>query len=470
MARLKRNRVNLFPSTLLPLFLCLFIFMLGACTGGGYSARPWESSSAQNQSAQQPPRPLSDIYREGRTPDTTADSTQTSADSNMDGRLQDSFQSAQPPALIPPADDGLPPVKVGLLLPLSGQHASLGQAMLKAAQMALFEIGHNRFELVPRDTKGTAQGARDAAQSAIQNGVGLLLGPVFADAVRAVKPVAASARINLIGYSTDWTLAGENTFIMGFLPFDQVERVVNYAASQNIGRVSVLAPNTEYGRSVISAYRSAAGRAALPTTKVEMFSAGSSNLSPTVRNFADYDSRQTQAQQNPGFAPELPFEAVLMPMGGELALSVSNLLTQYDVPPGQVKRLGTGLFDDLGLASEPSLEGAWFAAPSPRQRQSFEQRYFDTYKSSPPRLASLAYDSAALAAVLAQRGLKSGGRAAFDAASISNPNGFSGVDGIFRFRNDGLVERGLAVLEYYRGNIRVIDEAPATFQQAEQKF
>ncbi|MFP4464746.1 MAG: penicillin-binding protein activator, partial [Alphaproteobacteria bacterium] len=83
----------------------------------------------------------------------------------------------------------------------------------------------------------------------------------------------------------------------------------------------------------------------------------------------------------------------------------------------------------------------------------------------PPRLSSLAYDATAFSVILAYTGLQQNGSPAYDRQSITNPNGFSGIDGIFRFRPDGIVERGLAVLEYKNGRISVINQAPDTFQK-----
>ncbi|MNU06553.1 hypothetical protein D3C72_2517860 [compost metagenome] len=52
----------------------------------------------------------------------------------------------------------------------------------------------------------------------------------------------------------------------------------------------------------------------------------------------------------------------------------------------------------------------------------------------------------------------------FDRAALNNPNGFEGMDGIFRLRADGVVERGLAVLEVTPGGPRVLDPAPSSFE------
>jgi len=366
----------------------------------------------------------------------------------------------------------LPSVKIGILLPLSGKHELLGQSMLKAAQMALFDLGHSNFELIPRDTMGRADTARSAAQDAIENGAQIILGPVFSSAAKAVQPVAQSYRINMISFSTDWTVAGRHSYIMGFSPFDQVERIVEFASQKNMRDIGVIIPNSAYGNAVRSAFRSSAARNRINTIKTIEITPGNSSVTASLRDFADYDRRIADRQREVtvmgGHAhtkaqEELPYEAVFMPLGGTLARSVSNMLSQYDLPASRVKRLGTGLWDDPSLAAEPAMDGAWFASPNPRASDRFREKFEGIYGYEPPRLTTLAYDATALAGVLARKGLINGNQPAFDQASITNPNGFAGIDGIFRFGSNGVVERGLAILEFKGGEIQVIDPAPKTF-------
>ena len=424
--------------TLRTLFITVFVIlpvlMLSACQtaprrGGGYSTAP-STPAASNPSVLATP--------------------------GSDALLNSPNANRQPAA-------NLPAVKVGILLPLSGQHKNLGDSMLKAAQMALFDIGHTNFELIPRDTKGTPEGAREATKSALNDGAQLLLGPIFSSSVRAAKPVAASGRVNMIAFSTDWSLAGGNTYIMGFLPFDQVERVTNFAARNNISRVGLLAPESDYGRVVTSAFQNTAPRNNISVTATKTFPQKTQNLAPVVREFTRYDARAAS-----GALSQAPFDAVMMPVGGSQARAIGSLLTHYELPPRTVRRLGTGLMDEAALASETNLEGTWFAAPAPAARKNFEDRFIQTYGLRPQRLSTLAFDATALAAVLARRGLEQSGRPAFDRGSINNPNGFSGIDGIFRFRNNNTIERGLAVLEFRRGQIVVIDNPPTTFQSLTQ--
>ncbi len=92
-------------------------------------------------------------------------------------------------------------VRVGLLLPLSGPNAALGQTMMEASLLAIFDGANDKFVVLPRDTKGTPEGAKAAAQDAINSGARLLIGPVFGKSAKEVAPLAAEASINLISFT-----------------------------------------------------------------------------------------------------------------------------------------------------------------------------------------------------------------------------------------------------------------------------
>ena len=96
---------------------------------------------------------------------------------------------------------------------------------------------------------------------------------------------------------------------------------------------------------------------------------------------------------------------------------------------------------------EPTLAGGWYVTPDPAARTDFETRYQATFSREPTRLSSLAYDAVALAALLS----RDRGSQGFTRRAIENSEGFAGSDGLFRFRADGAIERGLAIMEV-RGN------------------
>ena len=371
-----------------------------------------------------------------------------------------------PPGGSPPPGAG-GPVKVAVLLPLSGANAELGKAMLEAAQMALFTTGNDRLTLVPRDTTGTPDGAAGAARAALADGAQLILGPLLAAEVDAVKPVAGEAKINVIAFSTATQLAGDNVFLMGFLPRQEIVRETAFARESGVSRFAVLAPNSEYGRLMTDALRETASQAGATVVKAETFDSRSSDVGPAIQRLAGNTasaapgtSPEPDAAPAPGPTQRVSFDALLLPEGGDQLKQIARRLKTAGIGSPQVRLLGSGLWDDASVSSEPALVGGWFAASPPDARREFQSRFQSTYGHAPPRLASLAFDAAALAAVLA----KAGGPAPFSHDATLNPSGFTGVDGLFRFTPQGLVQRGLAVLEVQPQGPVVVSPAPHDFR------
>lgn len=317
----------------------------------------------------------------------------------------------------PQTAQGKGDIQAAILLPLSGPNAALGQSMLQAAQLAVFDLGYDGLELVPQDT---ASGAGAAANAAIAGGADIILGPLFADDVRAVKSATAGRGVPVLAFSTDWSLAGGNTYIMGFVPFGQVERIAAYAALRGLKRAGIATPADVYGMTTSTRFEEEARERGIAITRA-------------LSDAGGYDS-------------------VFIPAGAAVLPSLLPRITNTSA-----RKLGTGLWDDARIAAMPAMNGAWFAAPSPSSRAGFERRFEQTYGTRPERLATLAYDAAALAITLAKNG------AGFGAGAIMNPNGFAGVDGILRFNAQGIAERGLAVLEIMNGGIVEIDPAPGSF-------
>jgi ABC-type branched-subunit amino acid transport system substrate-binding protein len=362
----------------------------------------------------------------------------------------------------PPAGQS---VKVALLLPLSGPNAELGKAMLEAAQLALFTMGSDKLTLVPRDTTGTPDGAANAAKSVIADGARLILGPLLADEVVAVRPIAQAANINIIGFATKTEVAGGNVFLMGFLPKQEVVREVSFARDRGLNKFAALAPNSPYGHLMADALKETATSGGGTVTRIEYFDPRIADVSTSIKHLLP-----AAAAANPlasgavaGTKPlgvGIPFDVLLLPEGGDRLKQIAGQLKTSGIDSTQTRFLGSGLWDDPSIVGDPDLTGGWFAASPPDVRHDFEKRYQSAYGHPPPRLASLGFYAAALAAVLA----KGDSPDPFSAQAIQNPSGFTGVDGLFRFGPDGLVQRGLAVLEVDPGGDKIVSPAPQSFQ------
>jgi branched-chain amino acid transport system substrate-binding protein len=376
-----------------------------------------------------------------------------------------------PPAPQLRAPGGVDAIRVGFLAPLSGPNAALGRALLDAAQMALFDLADDRLVLLPRDTEGQPEKAAAAAAQAIAEGAQIILGPLFANEAAAVGAVARLRDVKVLTFSTDRSIAGNGVYLLGFTPDQQVERVIAYARTKGMTRYAILAPESAYGMAVTQAAETAIGQAGAQVLKQERYPADTPDLTPIVRRFAAslraLPARGLEEPPVDGVDPNLPrpVDALLLPEGGARLRALAPLLPFFDIDPRAVRFLGTGLWDDAALGSEPALVGGWYAGPAPEGFAEFSRRFEQGFGRRPPRLASLSYDATALIGILA-RIPRSAGGGLFDTAALTNPDGFAGYDGIFRFNSDGLVQRGLAVLEIQRRGSRVIDRPPASFQPA----
>jgi ABC-type branched-subunit amino acid transport system substrate-binding protein len=394
----------------------------------------------------------------------------------------------------------VPLTRVAILLPLSGPQAKLGQALLNAAQLALFSLADNGFALLPVDTRGTPEGAAAAVHLALQDGARLILGPVFASSVAAAAPLAREAGVEMLSFSNDRSVAGNGVYVMGFTPETQIGRITAYAAARGVRRIAAIVPDGVYGDRVVGSLQTASAAAGIAVARVARYPlADTQTLTPIVRRLAQYEGRRAvllaRRKELEGKTDEaslralkrlegrdtlgdVDFDAVLMPEGGSALRALAPLLPFFDIDPRKVRMLGSVQWDDPATVTEPSLFGGWFPASPPDARHAFEDIFEKTYGEKPSRLASLAYDATALAAVLqrsraeAQRLAASArpGAAAplpariFSREALTSNNGFAGVDGIFRPLSSGLVERGLAVMEVRDRRFVVVSPAPTTFE------
>jgi ABC-type branched-subunit amino acid transport system substrate-binding protein len=361
-------------------------------------------------------------------------------------------EAPRPTAVVPQINQAQPPVpvagqvRIAILLPLSSPQRdtrAVAQALLQAAQMGMFDMGARSMVLLPRDTGNSPEAAAAAANDAIDKGAELILGPLLANDVKAVAPVARARNVPVIAFSTDRTVSGDGVFLLSFLPEQEVSRIVSYAAAQGRTKFAALVPATPYGQRVEEAFRNTVMQSGREVVVVQSYQPNPQAIEPAVKAIA-----------------KMNFDAIFLPEGGTMLRTLAPVLASNNVDSRKVKLLGTGLWDDPAVAKDPSLTGGWYAVPPQDQRTNFITRFQQLYSTKPPRIASLAYDAVALSATLA--GGTPGKR--YTRTTIADPNGFAGIDGIFRFRSDGMTERGLAVMEVANGQLNVVSPAANTFQ------
>ncbi|MBR1146367.1 penicillin-binding protein activator [Bradyrhizobium sp. AUGA SZCCT0431] len=363
------------------------------------------------------------------------------------GQFSNPFSSPQPEAgpagpQQQPLAVGTGQVKVGLILPLSaaGNAGVAAQSMKNAAEMALAEFQNPNIQLLIKDDGGSPQGASQATQQALGEGAEIILGPLFAQSVPAVAQQTRAKGVSVIAFSTDSSVAGRGVYLLSFLPESDVNRIVDYSAGIGKKSFAALLPDNAYGNVVEAAFKQAAARKG----RIVAFEKYGADRSAAVRTVS----------QSLGQA-----DALFMADDGDSVVATADALTAAGVNLRNIQLLGTGLWDNPRVFASPALQGGLYAAPDPSGFRSFAGRYRTKYGGEPVRTATLAYDAVALVAALS----RTQGPQRFAPETLTNPSGFAGIDGLFRFRSDGTNERGLAVMKVGQGGSTPVAGSPKSF-------
>jgi branched-chain amino acid transport system substrate-binding protein len=372
-------------------------------------------------------------------------------------------------------------LRIAVLAPMTGEpsQARLGQSLANAAALAIQELGSRQLRLSVYDTAGGAEGA---ARKAINEGAHIILGPLLSSETQLVAPIARAAKVPVVSFSNDAAIAQDGVLLMGFQPDQAIERVVAYAAKRGISQFAALTPQGRYGQTANEAFfgavRSAGGRIVAAESYERPKSAAERNkLLPAARRVSRYEQRLAAARAavkpNPdGTIPVVstqiappPFQAILIADTYGWARAFAPTLRTFGVESPAIRFLGTELWTtDRTVGQDQQLVGAWFASVPDFQFDAMARRYVQLYGARPPRIASFGYDGVLLAASAVSR-WKPG--EPFPARVLRDGDGFTGIDGLFRFDAKGIAERGMQVQEVTGTGVRLVSSAPTSFGPAQ---
>ena len=348
--------------------------------------------------------------------------------------------------------------RVAVLVPTTGPNGGVGRSIANAASMALLDSGGRNIRLT---VYNTAAGAAGAAQRAIAEGNRLILGPLLGEDVRAVAPIARAAGVPVISFSNDTSVAGNGVYIMGFVPSQSIERVVSYAHSRGIDRFAALIPAGIYGQRASTSFLHAVDEAGGRVVAMQTYTRTSGSITAAVKKLTGMSAR-AQIRPDGSVAPPrgstAGFDALLIADNGTIALVVAPMLEKA---AGHTQLLGTELWNtEPGLSRAPALNGAWFASVADGTFHQLVARYRARFNAAPFRLASLGYDAVLLTAKVGNHWAPN---TPFPRAALLDSDGFSGIDGAFRFGGNGVAQRMLEVQQVDPSGFDTVSPAPRSF-------
>lgn len=343
------------------------------------------------------------------------------------------------------------PVPVALLVPSGTGNPdleNLARSLTNAAKMAAADAQGAKIDLRIYSTGGNAAQAAAKATEAVDGGAKIIVGPLFAEAANAVGTAVKERDVNVLSFSNNADIAGGNVFVLGNTFANVADRLVSYGVRNGKRRILEVAESDVAGQVGAHAIERAAARnGAIIAGKIShpVSQSGIDGVTPKIAAAAQ--SGQIDAifmTANNGAV--LPYLTDALAAAGVTSQVTQFMgLTRWDEPSSRLQLAG--------------VQGGWFALPDTSLTAQFESRYRAAYGAKPHQLGSLAYDGVAAIAALA----RAGKRNALTTAGLTHGSGFAGVNGVFRLRQDGTNQRGLAVATIRNNKVVVLDPAPKSF-------
>ena len=355
------------------------------------------------------------------------------------------------PTTTPTVQSGSGAVQVALLVPGGSGQASdelLARSLQNAARMAIGDLAGVKIDLRVYNTAGSPAQAKAMAEQAVAEGAQVILGPVYAQEANAAGVAVAASGVNVLAFSNNPDIAGNNVFVLGPTFQNTAQRLASYAVKNGKGKIMIVHDqNTAgaLGKTAIERGVAAAGGSVVAVGSYEFSQNGVVQAAPAI---------VASARSSGASAIFLTADTA-----GALPL-ISQMLADNGLSPATTQFIGLTRWDiptaTLGL---PGVQGGWFALPDPALYAQYQSRYSAAYGEAPHPISGLAYDGIAAIGALSRQG--SAGPIAKSA--LMQGAGFVGVNGIFRLRGDGTNERGLAVAQIRGGQVVVVDAAPRSF-------
>ncbi len=374
-----------------------------------------------------------------------------------------------------PSEMPTQPLRIGLLLPMSGNMEHLGKSMQQAALLALYEQSSDYIEIYPEDTKGTPEGALAAFERALDSGVDIVLGPLLANNVRAIASFADAARRPILAYSSDRTVAEERGVrLFSIIPTEQATLMAKYAVENGLRSFAALLPDNLYGREMLEAFEAELTRLGITMDRHAFYNPKSPDLTKPIRYLTrmqesekalkeelqeleeqheklagamdDEDIARLAELRKAKAKPDIRYQALFVPASATSMALISSQLAFFDSDGTQVQLLGSNQWDSPNLLrnAERYLQNAIYPASPKAADRGFTKRFTNTVRKAPHPLAALTYDSIVLLSFLAQQGLNSGHGLEF---YLKQTIGFNGVTGPYQFTEQDTLRHGYSIMQ-----------------------
>ena len=336
-------------------------------------------------------------------------------------------------------------LKIGVLLPLSGQFKDMGQSFLKAIQLALFDIGNENIKIYPKDSKANALDTYLSAKEFEELGVKVVIGPIFHESLERLNEIN---NITFISFTNKTQKIPKNTIAFGINIDSQIDALKKYFDKIEISKTLLLSPNSEF------TYESefVATKDILKFYRIYSYDVNSKKITGEIEKITNYQERKKDLERRIKILEKsdlykheqelkeleqmhtlgkVNFDSVVIIDFGERLKSVLTSFMFSDVPSDEVKFFTINQWFDETFFNENALQNLYFPSVDFDNLKKFEKKYSETFEEEPSQVSILAYDALGLIYYCWFNN-----DAQFKPDQLYNKNGFKGLHGKFIIKDN----------------------------------
>ncbi len=297
-------------------------------------------------------------------------------------------------------------IKIGLLVPLSGQHQTMGKLILQSVRLAVNKINNPDIEILPKDTKADPMVTFKAAKELDQNEVKIIIGPVFNQNLVYLDELKDIIFLSL----TNKTIKNpKNVISVGINADSQLRAIINFQESNNLTETIFLLPKSDYEDEI----RKAIPKTNIKIKKLHIYDRDPTKLTKQIENITKYQERKLdlkreieklknsdvpnknkkiQKLEKKDTLGKVNFDSVIIADFDESLKSITTSLLYTDVSPEEVYFITLNQWFDISLLKEKSCQPLYFPSIDKENYDKFSKEYYSTFKEYPNQLSIISYD------------------------------------------------------------------------------
>ena len=335
-------------------------------------------------------------------------------------------------------------LKIGVLLPLSGEFEDIGQSFLKAIQLGLYDISNKNIKIYPKDSKGNALDSYNSAKEFESQGINIVIGPIFYESLEKLNEIN---NITFISLTNQTNKIPNNAIAFGINMNSQINTIKEYFNENKISKTLLLSPKSEYINQTKIIKNSD-----IKFNKIFIYDTSPKKITGNIEKLTRYQERKKDLERRIKILEKsdlykdkqelkkleqkhtlgnVNFDSVIVVDFGERLKSVLTSFMFSDVSSDKVNFFTVNQWFDKTFFNENALQNLLFPSIDYKNLQKFNKKFSKVFNENPNEVSILAYDALGLIYYCWSRnGFQ------FKQSYLYDKKGFKGLHGKFYIENN----------------------------------